>query len=239
MSSNHVSLAAALTQAAAAIHAPRSLDATLDAIVEAARRAVPGFDHAGLSIWHPDGTIETLAGTDQLVWELDAVQYQAGEGPCVDAIKQRRYVVVEHARTDRRWPGFLPTAVEHGLRAQLAVSLAVDGKSFGGLNLYSTRSAEVAAEAVDIAQLFARHAAMALGWARHDEQLNEALSTRKTIGQAIGILMERYQIDEDRAFHFLLRTSSTSNIKLRVVAHEIVEETNRRTVRQVAEPPVA
>ena len=119
-------------------------------------------------------------------------------------------------------------AVERGLRAQLAVGLEVDGTSFGGLNLYSTSKSGVDSEAVSIAQLFATHAALALGWAQHDEQLNEALATRKTIGQAIGIVMERYHIDEDRAFHFLLRTSSHGNIKLREVALHVVEEANQQ-----------
>jgi GAF domain-containing protein len=224
----HLSLAAALTQAATAIHTPRSLTETLTAIVEAARTAVPGFDHAGLSVRHPDGSIETLAGTDQLVWDLDAAQYQAEEGPCLDAIHQGTIVVVEHVRTERRWPTYLPAAIELGLCAQMGVVLQVDGKSYGGLNLYSTRAGRIDREAVHIAQLFATHAATALGWARHDEQLGEALSSRKVIGQAIGIAMERYGIDEDRAFHFLLRTSSTSNTKLREVAQRLVDEGNTK-----------
>ena len=106
--------------------------------------------------------------------------------------------------------------------------LEVDGRSFGGLNLYSTNASEINSSAVHIAQLFATHAALALGWARHDEQLSEALHTRKTIGQAIGIVMERYRIDEDRAFHFLLRSSSTSNTKLREVAQQLVDMTNSK-----------
>lgn len=226
-----VSLAAALTHAAAQIHAPRSLAETLDAIVRAAQQAVPGFDHAGISVRHPDGRIETLALTGQLVRDLDDEQYRLNQGPCVDAIRGGRIVVVESAANDGRWPDYLPRAVERGLCAQLAVCLEVDGESYGGLNLYATSGSGVDPEAVHVAQLFARNAALALGWIRHDEQLNEALVTRKTIGQAIGIVMERYGIDEDRAFHFLFRTSSHGNIKLREVASAIVDEANEK-VRQ-------
>jgi GAF domain-containing protein len=230
MKNDSAAIAAALTSAAQAIHSPRNLDDTLDAIVRAAQDAVPGINHAGISVNHPDGKIETLAGTDQLVWQLDSIQYDLMEGPCVDSVKSQPVVVLEHAAeaNDPRWPNYLPRAVQAGLRSQLALRLNVDGETFGGLNLYSTASPTIDVAAAQIAQLFATHAAIALGWARHDEQLNEALSTRKVIGQAVGILMQRYQIDEDRAFHFLARAASTSNIKLRLIAQELVETTNQQ-----------
>ena len=225
----HLSLATALTQAASEIHAPRSLNETLDAIAQAARHAVPGFDHAGVSVKHRDGKLETLAATGQLVWELDDAQYATEQGPCVDAIRACEVVVLEDPGSDGRWPGYLPVALKHGLRAQLGICLQVDGESLGGLNLYSLTARSVDREALHIAQLFATHAALALGWARHDEQLNQALATRKVIGQAIGIVMQRFQINEDRAFHFLLRVSSTSNIKLSDVAQELVDGLNATT----------
>ena len=46
------------------------------------------------------------------------------------------------------------------------------------------------------------------------------------IGQAIGILMERYEMPQDRAFAFLVRSSSDANIKLRTIAQELVNERN-------------
>ena len=122
----------------------------------------------------------------------------------------------------------MPEAVKRGLRAQLAVQLFADEERLGGLNLYSTESEEIDEDAPHVAQLFASHAAIALGRAQHEENLNVALSTRKTIGQAVGILMERYGIDEDRAFQFLVRASSTGNIKLRDVAEELVTRTNEQ-----------
>ena len=97
--------------------------------------------------------------------------------------------------------------------AQLALQLYNDEGTIGGLNLYSTRSPTVEPDAVRVAELFASHAAIALGRARREEQLNDALVMRKVIGQAIGLTMEHYQITEDRAFLFLVRASQTSNVK--------------------------
>jgi AmiR/NasT family two-component response regulator len=109
----------------------------------------------------------------------------------------------------------------------LAVKLYLDDEgTIGGLNLYSTTSEEIDPEAESIAELFAAHAAIALGNACTQETLNDGLQTRKVIGQAIGILMERYEMTEDRAFAFLVRASSTSNIKLREVAQGLVDQKN-------------
>jgi len=228
MSSSDFTIAEVITAAAAEVNTSRSLEDTLEAIARATLVSVPGFDHVGVSIHHRGGRIETMAGTDQLVWDLDAAQYELDEGPCVQAIREQRVVVVDHARHDQRWPRFTPIAAKRGVRSQLAVQLFVEDERLGGLNLYSTSSDEVAEDAVRSAELFATHAAIALGHARHDDQLNQALTSRKAIGQALGILMERYQLDEDRAFQFMVRVSSTGNVKLRDVAQEIVTSTDDR-----------
>ena len=219
-------LAEALAQAASAINRGTTLQETLDAIVLATRSSVPGFDHVGISLTHRDGTIETRSGTGQLVWDLDAIQYELHEGPCYDSITTDRDVLVENIRHDKRWPRYVPRAVEHGLRAQLGLHLYDDGRTIGGLNLYSTTSDEVDADAVHAARLFATHASIALGHAQEQHTLHEAIASRKVIGQGIGIVMERYGIDEDRAFQFLVRASSTSNLKLREVAATLVRTAN-------------
>jgi GAF domain-containing protein len=221
-------IATALAAAARAINRPDSLGETLDVIVRAAQQTVPGFDHVGISTAHRNGRIETEAGTDQLVWELDDLQYSISEGPCVDAIRVEPIVRVENARHEQRWPNYMPRAVHAGLRAQLALRLYLEQDALGGINFYSTESDTISEDAVQIAELFATHASIALGRARHEHQLSEAISTRKVIGQAIGIVMERYQISEDRAFHFLVRASSTTNVKLRDVAAEVVATSNAR-----------
>jgi len=82
-------IATALTEAAKMMHAPSTLEETLEAITRATLQTVPGFDHVGISITHRDGSIETRSGSDQLVWELDEVQYSLKEGPCYDAIRGR------------------------------------------------------------------------------------------------------------------------------------------------------
>ena len=74
----------------------------------------------------------------------------------------------------------------------------------------------------ELALLFARHAGAALGAAREISGLETALQSRHTIGVAQGVLMERYGLTVDAAFDVLLRSSSTTNVKLRDVAAEVV-----------------
>lgn len=145
------------------------------------------------------------------------------------AIEAGPVTVANHLRHDHRWPRYIPRAVQYGLEAQMGIRLFVDGETLGGLNLYSTDADTIDPELQHIAELFATHAALALGKARHEEELNSALQTRKVIGQAIGILMERYHLNEDRAFEYLVRASQPSHMKLGDIAQELVDQGNDRS----------
>lgn len=129
-------------------------------------------------------------------------------------------------RHDPRWPRYVPQAVERGVAAQMGVRLYIEDETLGGLNLCSTKTESIDPDLQHLATLFAAHAALALGKARHEEGLDAALATRKVIGQALGIVMERYGLDEDRAFQFLVRASQASNVKLLDIAQELVDQGN-------------
>ena len=201
----------------------------MQTIAEVAQNSIPGFDHVGISTLEAKGKVETRAFVGDLVLPLDAIQYDLEEGPCVETLRGAELVVAPTLRHDQRWPRYVPRAAELGVRSQVAVQLrTADGGILGGLNMYSTTSDEVSQEARALALLFATHSAIALGHAVEREHLNEGLRTRKVIGQAIGILMERYDMDEDRAFAYLVRASSHANIKLRAIAQELVDGKNKK-----------
>ena len=219
-------LASHFAEAARVMSQPRTLDETLQTIVEAAAQSVVGFDAVGISTVDKKGRPHTRAKTGDLVDILDGLQYGLDEGPCVMTVKGADVVVAPDIVHDRRWPTYVPRAVQAGLRSQLAVRLHLDEDTVGGINFYSTVSDEVEPEAESLAELFATHAAIALGHARERESLNAALHSRTIVGQAIGIVMERYHLNEERAFGFLARTSMTSNMKLRDIAQELVDRGN-------------
>jgi GAF domain-containing protein len=215
-------------EAARTINQHRSLDDTLQTIVDVACNSVPGFDQVGISTLEKTGNIQTRAFSGDLVLPLDKVQYGLGEGPCSAALQGTEVVSISTLRNEQRWPQYVPRARAAGVRSQMAVKLYLDQGTLGGINFYSTISDDVTPEAIALGRLFATHSAIALGHARERDTLNEGLQTRKVIGQAIGILMERYDMNEDRAFAFLVRASSHSNLKLRVVAQKLVDQGNAK-----------
>jgi hypothetical protein len=104
----------ALARAARQINAPTDLGSTLDTIVATAATSLPGIDHVGVTIAHRDGKMETKAATGPFVWELDQLQYDLAEGPCIHAIEAETIVKIEHARLEQRWPRFMAQAVKRG-----------------------------------------------------------------------------------------------------------------------------
>jgi len=227
-------VADALARAAKVINTRRPLAAILDDLVRAAQDTIPGANHVGLSLTHRDGRVETLAATDDLVRRLDEKQYELAEGPCLDAIWNERLVVVNDVANDPRWPRYTPHAVKEGVRSQLGLQIFVEDRTVGGLNLYALEKDEITADVRQLAEIFAAQASLAMGKAILEDDLNAALGTRKVIGQAIGILMARYELDEDIAFQYLTRVSQTHNVKLREVAARLVAEANEAGRRKRA-----
>ncbi|GAB3993116.1 GAF and ANTAR domain-containing protein [Nocardioides marmoraquaticus] len=221
--------AAVLAELARSMAGRRDLQHTLDAVVGAARTTLPSFDHVGIWLLARRGEVRTVAATSELVRELDALQHELAEGPCFDCTRDVPLVSAPRIRHDQRWPRYVPLAVRRtGLRSQLAVRLHLDEVgTVGSLNFYSTITDDVDDSQVAMAELFATHAALALGGARAVADLNHALESRRVIGVAIGLVMARYRVDEDAAFAFLTRASSHTNRKLRDIATEMVEHANR------------
>jgi len=216
---------AALAHAAHTINEARTLEETLQTIAETARISIPSMEHVGVSVLDHDGRAVTKAATSELVFELDKLQYTLDEGPCVDSLRGSAMVLAPSIHRDQRWPRYTPPAVQLGLKSQLAVKLSLgDRGTVGGLNMYSTGSEHIDPQAPVMADLFATHAALALGRALEVVDLHHALRTREIIGQAAGLLMQKYGLDPDEATGFLVRSSSHSNMKLRDVARQIVEQ---------------
>jgi ANTAR domain-containing protein/GAF domain-containing protein len=218
-------LISAMSTVAETLTYPIDLDEALDHITQAASEAVPGIDYVSISLTTKGGRIETLAPTDPVAVSLDQVQYDLGEGPCLEAALGEPWVQVDDLAADLRWPAYGARAVQHGIGAQLAFQFVSESYARGALNLYANKAYAIDQETRQLGAMFARLAAVALGWSRHDDTLSQALRHREQIGQAIGIVMERYRLDPDRAFAFLVRTSQTANIKLHDVATALIEQT--------------
>lgn len=216
-------MATLLSEAARSWEAEGSVQDTLQAIALSAVDTVPGADYAGVSLVEAPRTISTPAATDDLVRAADAVQASLGEGPCVDAVWERRTVRVDDLANDARWPAFGPKAAALGVRSMLAFRLFTEQDNWGALNLYSRRPGAFGEGSEFVGQLFASHASIALAGSQEIAQLNDALATRDLIGLAKGILVERHRITPEAAFGMLVSTSHSSRMKLVDVAKWLVE----------------
>ena len=203
----------------------------LDLITQAAKDCVPGVDSASVTVRAGDESYLTIAATDALAQEGDSAQYAVGEGPCIDAASGEPMIYSGRIGADGRYRRYGPLAADLGVVSQLALQMYTADQSYGGLNLYSRSHHVFDDDARSIAELFANQGAAAMGHAATVKQLTEALGSRKIIGQAIGIVAERYGVDENVAFGFLTRLSQTSNVKLRTVAAELVAAVNEKAQR--------
>lgn len=209
--------------------AVRELDAqadpphTLERLVQITPEFFSACDHVGISLVERD-QIRTPVATDERLRQLDEQQYELGQGPCRDAIREHEVVVVHDLATDPRWPAWGRAMVaELGIRSSVSFRLFTrPDRTWGALNVYSTRPGSFGDEDVSQGRTIAAMAAVVLARSINDEQLTRALETRTVIGQAIGMVMERYDLDADRAFDVLRRLSSQENIKLRDLAAELV-----------------
>lgn len=201
------------------LFAPTSVAKTLDLVVGLARRNF-GADGAGILLAAGGGTVST-ATSGVRAGRADALQVDHHQGPGFAAIKGRQPVVSSDLRFDSRWRFWAPQAADLGLRSVLSLAL-VDGDPFGALTLYSERPSFFSTDSLAPGLEFAQQVSLAITVALEREQLSRDADSRAVVGQAQGLLMERYHISADQALAVIRRSSSALNQKLRSIAERIV-----------------
>lgn len=198
---------------------------TLDAIVHAAVRTVPGARHASISTVQDRRHFTTQAATSDFQRAVDQAQYDVGQGPCLDALLQQRAVRSDDPSSTWRWPAFAARGRTLGVGSMLCVQLYVDGHrgELGALNLSSEESDAFTDQSAEVALVLAAHAAVAMFEAQSSAQMRSAVDNRDLIGMAKGVLVERYKVTPGAAFDVLARASQHTNRKLLDVALELVE----------------
>ena len=205
------------------LHEEPTVVETVELVVQYALKAVD-CQYAGVMLVRDDKIVETAAATDPLVEELDQFHVSCGEGPGLDSLGDRITVRVADTRFDLRWEKWARCLDERGVRSVISARMTTGSTDLGTLNLFHTEPDAFDTDDEAVAAILARHAAVALAAARRAENLWLAIDARKLIGQAQGILMERFDLTADQAFAVLLRYSQDKNIKLRAVAELLVSQ---------------
>ncbi|MCV7318691.1 histidine kinase [Mycolicibacterium confluentis] len=202
---------------------PLGVDEVLLNVTNTVLEMIPGAEIAGCLLFTKAGKYETQAATSDLMYELDALQVSYDEGPCVEAAVDELIVRTDDFADEQRWPRYSAEMVKRGLRSGLSFKLYTSQRNAGALNIFSSRPHAFTSEDEAVGQVFAAHAAAAIIASRQGEQLQSALSSRDVIGQAKGIIMERFNVDSVRAFEMLRQLSQSANVKLVEIAQQVID----------------
>ncbi|SHU56890.1 response regulator receiver/ANTAR domain-containing protein [Mycobacteroides abscessus subsp. abscessus] len=200
--------------------------ALVEQVVQAAVREVPGAQYAGITLAHTNsGRVETQATTHDYPVLLDAIQQHHLEGPCLSATWERDIVEVGDMRSEHRWQKFAADAMRvTPIRSMLCFRLFTSQKTLGALNMYSRTEHAFDEESEQVGYVLATHAALAWDSVRREVDFRSALSSRDVIGQAKGIIMERFHVNAVVAFNMLTRLSQESNTPVAVLAQKLAEQ---------------
>jgi GAF domain-containing protein len=196
----------------------------MERAVAIATEILPGCDAAGVCVVHRGDRIDTHATSTDDLRHVDALQHEVGEGPCLDALQNFDIVQSDDLSADERWPRWGPeVAARLGLFSIVSYRLYSTGNNLGALNLYGRSRAAFSSDDIHDGVALAAHVGVALAGAQEVDNLEKALGGRTVIGQATGMLMERFELTADRAFGVLIRLSKHKNVKLRQLAEQIVD----------------
>jgi hypothetical protein len=224
-------LASAFAAIAEHLYAADSVDGVLLRIAETAVSTVAACQMASVTL-SAQGEYHTAATTHPSASAVDQAQYDAGEGPCLDAVEAP--IVYAQSFPDTRWPTLAARPADLGAQSAASYRLAPaalgSAGSGGSLNTYGSEPDAFDDEAQEIGLILAAHASLAVG-AVHErgalqdlaQNMNKALLSRDVIGQAKGILMERLKVTPEEAFDVLRRSSNRLNRKLHTVALSLAE----------------
>ncbi|WP_137122577.1 GAF and ANTAR domain-containing protein [Segeticoccus rhizosphaerae] len=207
------------------LQARHGVQDTLQRSVEVAVELFDGCDYACVSLVHRNKRIETPAYTDDIARRGDDLQYELGQGPCLDAIWSHETVRSDDLTAEHRWPDWGPRAAEQlGIRSMLCFQLFTSRDSLGALNLYGTTVNAFDDSNATVGYALAAHVSVALAGEQELADANLVLADRTIIGRAEGILMERFGLTGTQALEALHRIATQQDTDLHSAAAELVND---------------
>ena len=195
-------------------------------------RDAAGVTGAGIMLMTHDTSHGSICTTDKVSALIEKLQYDLGEGPCIDAFTSDRPVAEPDLASPRepRWVAFTPSAVAAGARAVFGFPLRVGAARLGALNLYCDRpgplgdqrhrdaliAADVAAHAVLLMQSGAPEGTLAA-------ELDASSDFHLVVHQAAGMVAAQLDVDVLVALIRLRAHAFGSGRDLTHIAQDVVE----------------
>jgi len=239
-------LQAALAELALAVFTGHSLKQDLQRLIRVACRLLPGEVSGSIALL-ADGRPSTTAVSDHVALELDMVQYETGEGPCLTALGGAT-VRIGILADDEQFPHFAVGAADRRIRSVLSVPIRDNGDVLGTLNLYSRQPDGFDDHARHVAEIIAAEAATAIATsAVYDEarrvrdELQSTHDEQTQISQAEGALMAIQSCTAEQAANLLAGAAAATGDTLVEVAQRILTEVTRPTASGLDDnqPPMA
>jgi len=180
----------------------------------------------------------TAAGSSARAIELDHIEQELGDGPCVRALREMAPVIIDDVDRDPRWQTLNQKLAGHGVRSTLGVPLEITGDASAALNFFATKPGVFTADVYDKAVGFAAAAHNTLNLSvrinnaqNRADDLEAAMQSRTAINLACGVIMAQNRCSQEEAMEILTKVSSNRNRKLRDVASELIEQLSGSTAR--------
>lgn len=211
-----------------------TVDTAIGLVTSLATDTLPHTIGSGITLVEADGSPSTTGASNQVVGSADALQYELGEGPCLQAWRERVLVRIDDLAGDGRWSRWAAAVEPLGLRSSLSAPLVAGNVALGALKVYSVQAAAYDERSEHLVTLFAAQAAILLAniqsvdaGTQLSDALRGALQSRDEISTAKGIVMARDGVDKDTALAVLVALSRRENRPLRDVAHTLVRSAVR------------
>jgi transcriptional regulator with GAF, ATPase, and Fis domain len=198
----------------------RGINGAAERVAEGAVRCA-GADHAGVLLAER-GKWDLIAASDTAAAKIDRLQITLGEGPALEASAARAAILVPDVAAATSWPEWSLRVAGMGVGCMVAASLHTARHSLGAVTVYSGTPSALGEQAKATVAVLAGHAAIVLDRLVVETGLQETAAARNIIGQAQGVLMERYGLDPRAALDLLRRHSEDSESALRAVAEDVV-----------------
>jgi GAF domain-containing protein len=216
---------AAFSRLARELCSYRDRAATAEVIAERGVQTLP-CRYSAVVRCAPSGRVTFEAVTaSALLSTVERIANQTGEGPSLDAMRDKATVLMDDVVEETRWPGYRAEVAAHTpIRSALALYLEFGGQALGALAFYDERPGWFTDERIYVAEVFADHAAIALAKATdhdHARQMEAALASNRVIGNAVGILMATYRVNEEQGFDLLRQVSNHTNRRVISIAQEV------------------
>jgi len=141
-----------------------------------------------------------------------------------EVVKTKRPITVFDVRQEKRY-GFRDLAVKEHLTSMLSVPMVVKDNAIGVINVYTKDSHDFSQEEIDVLQIVANQAAVAVENTHLMEEAlkaKEALETRKLVERAKGILMRLSDLSEEAAHKLIHKKSMDSCKSMKEIAESVI-----------------